>query len=85
MDPKYLTSREFLCESKEKILRLLYATINNGHEPDQSKKIAPFHQYRFYVGRGNNYLLVRSVVKQRWWWSIHTKEDLIFQNNFLWT
>lgn len=26
-------------------------------------------KYRFYVGRGNNSNLIKSVMKQRWWWT----------------
>lgn len=87
MDHSFLRSREFLSFSKEKILRYLYDVINksNGNiEPDNSKSLTPFHQNRFYVGKGNNYILVRSVIKQRWWWSMNEKEDF-FKVNFLWT
>lgn len=87
VDHNFLRSREFLSFSKEKILRYLYSAINksNGNiEPDNSKSIAPFHQNRFYVGRGNNYILVRSVIKQRWWWSMNESENF-FNINFLWT
>jgi len=62
-----------------------YEKIHFTHiEPDNSKSLAPFHQNRFYIGRGNNYILVRSVIKQRWWWSMNESEDL-FKCNFLWT
>ena len=87
VDHNFLRSREFLSFSKEKILRYLYNAINKsnvGIEPDNSKSLAPFHQNRFYVGRGNNYILVRSVIKQRWWWSTNDSEDF-FNVNFLWT
>jgi len=87
VDHNFLRSREFLSFSKEKILRYLYSAINksNGNiEPDNSKSLAPFHQNRFYVGKGNNYILVRSVIKQRWWWSMNSSEDF-FNVNFLWT
>lgn len=87
VDHNFLRSREFLSFSKEKILRYLYSVINksNGNiEPDNSKSLAPFHQNRFYVGKGNNYILVRSVIKQRWWWSMNEKEDF-FNINLLWT
>jgi hypothetical protein len=88
LDANYLQSREFLSLAKEKLLRLIYSVINQGNsnnEPDKSKVISPFHQYRFHVGRGNNHVLVRQVIKQRWWWSIYEEEDLVHNNNFLWT
>lgn len=87
VDHNFLRWREFLSLSKEKILKYLYAAINksNGNiEPDNSKTLAPFHQNRFYVGKGNNYILVRSVIKQRWWWSMNSKENF-FNANFIWT
>lgn len=87
IDHNFLRSREFLSFSKEKILRYLYSAINKSNwntEPDNSKSLAPFHQNRFYVGKGNNYILVRSVIKQRWWWSMNEREDF-FNSNFVWT
>jgi hypothetical protein len=87
MDHNFLRSMEFLSFSKRKLLRYLYSVINksNGNnEPDTSKSLAPFHQNRFYVGKGNNYILVRWVIKQRWWWSMNESEDF-FNANFLWT
>lgn len=87
VDHNFLRSREFLSFSKEKILRYLYSAINksNGNiEPDNSKALAPFRQNRFFIGKGNNSVLVRSVLKQRWWWSPSDSEDL-FNVNFLWT
>lgn len=62
LDLKYFESWEFLSQSKEKLLRLLYSVINKSNqnnEPDKAKLISPFHQYRFHVGKGNNYTLVR--------------------------
>jgi len=87
VDHNFLRSREFLSFSKEKILRYLYNAINKSNcniEPDNSKSLAPFHQNRFYVGKGNNYILVKTVIKQRWWWSMNETEDF-FNVNFLWT
>ncbi|CAI2384528.1 unnamed protein product [Moneuplotes crassus] len=87
VDHNFLRSREFLSFSKEKILRYLYSAINNSNgkiEPDNSKSLISFHQNRFYIGRGNNSILVRSVIKQRWWWSMNEKEDF-FKTNFIWT
>jgi len=87
IDHNFLRSREFLSFSKEKILRYLYSVINksNGEvEPDNTKVVSPFHMNRFFIGRGNNYMLVRSVIKQRWWWSMNDTENF-FEVNFLWT
>lgn len=29
----------------------------------------PEHKYKFYLGKGNNYLLVKSLLKRRFWWT----------------
>lgn len=87
VDHNFLRSREFLSFSKEKILRYLYSAINKSNkniEPDNSKNLVSFHQNRFFIGRGNNSILVRSVIKQRWWWSMNEREDFL-KTNFIWT
>ncbi|CAD8165580.1 unnamed protein product [Paramecium pentaurelia] len=38
--------------------------------------------YKAYVGKGNNGMLVRQILKSRWWWSI---QDEIEQCHFVWT
>ena len=39
-------------------------------------------KYRFYVGKGNNSNLIKSIMKQRWWWS-ETSEPA--SAHFVWT
>jgi hypothetical protein len=39
-------------------------------------------KYKYYMGRGNNSLLVKSLMKRRFWW---TQEDDYKQANFVWT
>ena len=46
LDPKYLSSWEFLSSSKETLLKLMYMTINrsnNNVQVDQTKVNKPFH------------------------------------------
>ena len=39
---------------------------------------------KYYIGPGNNYQVVKNVMKQRYWWAQAVSED--FQNaNFIWT
>lgn len=33
-------------------------------------------QYKAYVGKGNNGLLVKSIIKTRPWWTFRTSNDL---------
>ena len=28
----------------------------------------PEQRYKYYLGKGNNYLLVKSLLKRRFWW-----------------
>jgi hypothetical protein len=42
------------------------------------------HSFRFFIGKGNNNLLVKSILKERWWWAVCEKED--FEDaNFIWS
>ena len=73
--------------SKEKLLKRLYRTINESNKlqlapPDHNSNIGA--QFRFYIGKGNNFLLVRGILKQRWWWSHAEREDLD-DCHFVWT
>ncbi|CAD8098530.1 unnamed protein product [Paramecium primaurelia] len=38
--------------------------------------------YKAYVGKGNNGMLVRQIIKSRWWWSIQDEQE---QCHFVWT
>lgn len=40
------------------------------------------NKYRAYIGRGNNSLLIKSLLKRRYWWTI---EDDHKTANFIWT
>ena len=39
--------------------------------------------FKAYVGKGNNGLLVRGIIKSRWWWQMVDKDDPAV--NFVWT
>jgi tubulin--tyrosine ligase len=39
-------------------------------------------KYHAYVGRGNNSLLIKSLLKRRFWWTI---DDDHKNSNFIWT
>lgn len=39
-------------------------------------------KYRFYVGKGNNSNLIKSIMKQRWWW---TETNDVASAHFVWT
>lgn len=73
-------SRERISQAKEKLLRLLYLTLNreNDYIPETCSR-AP----RFSIGRGNNSRLVKSLMRERWWWI--SAEDVQRPYNLLWT
>ncbi len=45
---------------------------------------ATFTPYKYYIGKGNNSILVRNCLKQRFWWSMGDFEEWD-EYNFVWT
>jgi len=41
-------------------------------------------QYKYFIGRGNNHPLVKTVFKQRAWWIMNERESFD-ECNFVWT
>ncbi len=79
--PEVLRSREFSSGVKERLLQALYKVVNaeNGIEAKQQAQ-----QYLCYIGKGNNSILVRTVLTQRGGWKTARKCD-IPRCNFVWT
>ena len=76
--------KEKYFELKEKYYREFLAriTVSNGLKMKFPK--GTFPPYKYYIGRGNNSMLVRACLKQRFWWSMgdfYDWEDY----NFMWT
>lgn len=46
-----------------------------------------FPNYKFWIDKGNNPMLVKAVLKQRWWWSRSTGQGDFNEDelNFIWT
>ena len=44
---------------------------------------SPDQQYKMYLGMGNNSMLIRGLMKRRFWWTIVDK--LTDDVNFVWT
>ena len=40
--------------------------------------------YKYFIGKGNNSIMVRSLFKNRFWWVQHDKEEME-KCNFCWT
>jgi hypothetical protein len=71
-------------EYKEKYYRefLLKINLSNGASIPFPKSAFP--PYKYYIGRGNNSMLVRNCLKQRFWWSLGDFEEWD-EYNFIWT
>ena len=72
-------SRERVSQVKEKLLRVLYSTINKSNDYTYKSTGAP----RFFIGRGNNSPLVKALMRERWWWI--PADDIQKPYNLLWT
>eukprot|EP01022_Parablepharisma_sp_SALTPOND_P025273 TRINITY_DN583_c0_g2_i1.p1 TRINITY_DN583_c0_g2~~TRINITY_DN583_c0_g2_i1.p1 ORF type:complete len:933 (+),score=109.88 TRINITY_DN583_c0_g2_i1:11362-14160(+) len=72
-------SRERICQLKETLLRILYSTLNKENTYTPESGVTP----KFFIGAGNNSPLVKSLMRERWWWS--PAEDSQRTNNMLWT
>lgn len=84
-EPQQVKSKEFQTFAKERMLQRLYEVINKENSVQEEVILASQQGLRkFYVGRGNNYALVRSIFKQRWWWQLGSGIDFE-TSNFLWT
>lgn len=81
INEKIFKTKYFTVFIKERLLRVLYVVLNseNGLKVDAKKT-----SFKSYIGEGNNSGLVKSVLKQRWWWAL-TKKKEIPTCNFLWT
>ena len=58
--------------------------INRSNNYDLKFPTASFPPYKYYIGRGNNSILVRAALKTRFWWSMGDFEDWS-DYNFMWT
>lgn len=46
------------------------------------KVIPPNASPKYFVGKGNNSKLIKSIMGKRWWWKLDSREE---NANFLWT
>jgi hypothetical protein len=58
--------------------------INKSNGSDIAFPKAVFTPYKYYIGRGNNSILVRAALKQRFWWSMGDFDEWD-DYNFMWT
>ena len=76
-------NREISYNLKEQITNYLSSVINYSGNFNSSEVGNRGLQYKFFIGSGNNGIMIRNVLKQRWWWIYGAKND---ENlNLLWT
>ena len=76
---------------KEKIIAYLCKVMQEESAPTsndipgvEEQILQPQQQYKCFVGKGNNSILIRTLFKTRYWWLLHDKEE-IDKVNFMWT
>jgi hypothetical protein len=82
-------------QANEKLLQKLYSVFNK--ENGNVEPIIGKSNLNYFVGKGNNFYLVRQIVKRRVWWTRAHKEDFAasvsesaddkvhYGCNFIWT
>lgn len=76
--------KERYLELKEKYYREFLTKVNKSNSNEMKFPTSTFPPYKYYIGRGNNSILVRAALKTRFWWSMGDFEDWS-DYNFLWT
>ena len=71
-------------ELKERYYREFLTKINKSNNFDLKFPTSTFPPYKYYIGRGNNSILVRAALKTRFWWSMGDFDDWS-DYHFLWT
>jgi len=76
--------KEKFLDLKERHYRAFLMKINKSNNNNAAFPISSFMPYKYYIGRGNNSILVRASLKQRFWWSMGDFESWE-EYNFMWT
>ena len=76
--------KEKYLELKEKYYREFLAKINKSNNFENKFPNATFTPYKYYIGKGNNSILVRAALKTRFWWSMGDYDEW-GDYQFLWT
>lgn len=76
--------KEKYLELKERHYREFLARVNKSNGYELKFPIGSFSPYKYYIGRGNNSILVRGALKQRFWWSMGDFDEWS-DYNFIWT
>jgi len=74
---EFFKVRENIVSVKEKLLHAFYNELNKENEYVAEVIKIP----KYFLGKGNNPMLVQTLIKQRWW----NKADSIYTANLIWT
>ncbi|KAL4491452.1 hypothetical protein ABPG72_008108 [Tetrahymena utriculariae] len=78
--------KEAYLESKIKIYLDFQRIINfSNNMTMQPVPVNGVKQYKAYITKGNNGVLIRAALKNRWWWSLSEQSEDYDNINFLWT
>ena len=75
----FLKDRDQIIDTKEELLKVFYAVI---HKENNIEFKQLYGYAKYYVGNGNNSLLVKNLVKLRLWWNSTDCKDT---TNLVWT
>lgn len=59
------------------------SALVNGQGSKDDKNV--YQAKKFWVGTGNNFPIVKSVLKQRYWWQYGSEESFAADCDFIWT
>lgn len=76
--------KEKYLDLKERHYRAFLIKINKSNNYNIPFPTASFTPYKYYIGKGNNSILVRAALKTRFWWSMGDFEEWS-DYNFMWT
>lgn len=71
-------------ELKERHYRAFLTKVNKSNGREVPFPTATFSQYKYYIGKGNNSILVRAALKTRFWWSMGDFDNWE-EFHFMWT
>ncbi len=72
---RLIRAKETIALVKDRLMRVLNAVVTQENGLAPSLPAGRFQSYKFSVRSANNGTLVKTVLKQRWWWISGDKDD----------
>lgn len=74
-------NKEFLSNAKDRMHQVMFQVVNKTNNVNETiMQASP----KYYIGQGNNHVLVKSIFKNRQWW-IQSEKENFDECNFIWT